>query len=98
MRQLRSILLVTAIAAAFLASSCSIARKAPIPVFTMGEKVQTGHIVYTVYETKWLTQLGEGEEARTPQNRFFAIRMSAGNGGVADLSIPNPTLVDDDGN
>ena len=32
----------------------------PLSTYVMGEKVQLGHLNYTVFETQWLTQLGEG--------------------------------------
>ena len=64
----------------------------------MGEKVLAGHLTYTVFETQWMTHLGEGLDARVPQNRFLLIRMSAVNGGSSDANIPNFTIVDDNGN
>ncbi len=64
----------------------------------MGEKVQVGHLIYTVFETRWLMQLGQGSGARIPQNRFFLVRMSAGNSGGNQTIIPNFTVQDDNGN
>ena len=64
----------------------------------MGERITVGHIVYVVYETQWMTHLGEGSDARVPQHRFFLIRMSATNGAGTDVNVPTLTLQDDQGN
>ena len=64
----------------------------------MGERVQVGNIIYTVFETQWLTQIGEGLSARVPQNRYFLVRLSAANASNGDLMVPNMTIEDDNGN
>jgi hypothetical protein len=64
----------------------------------MGEKAAVGHIVYTVYESQWLPQFGDGPSARIPQHRFFLVRMAAVNSGSADLIVPNATIEDDKNN
>jgi len=69
----------------------------PLMQYSMGEKVPVGHLTYTVFETQWATHFGEGVTARVPQNRFFLVRLSAVNGGVADAPIPNFTIQDDSG-
>jgi len=84
-------------AAALLLAGCSGPVKPPIMQYNMGEKVPVGHLSYTVFETQWLTHLGEGSAARVPQNRFFLIRLSAVNGGSNDAAIPTLTLEDDKG-
>jgi hypothetical protein len=63
----------------------------------MGEKVLLGRLNYTVFETQWLTQLGEGAEARIPQHRFFLVRFSATNSGSSEVTVGNPTITDDSG-
>jgi len=63
----------------------------------MGEKVHLGKLSYTVFETQWLTHLGEGATARTPQNRFFLVRFSATNSASEDATILNFTVTDDKG-
>jgi hypothetical protein len=89
---------IAGLAAAVLAAGCSEGRKKPLVVqYNMGEKVPVGHLSYTVFETQWLTQLGDGATARVPQNRFFLIRLSAVNGGSADAAVPNLTIEDDKG-
>jgi hypothetical protein len=85
-------------AAALLLAGCSSGpAKPPILQYNLGEKVPVGHLSYTVFETQWLTKLGEGGNERVPQNRFFLIRLSAVNGGSSDAAIPNLTLEDDKG-
>ena len=64
----------------------------------MGERVQVGHLIYTVLETQWLTQLGLGLSARVPQNRFFLVRLSVANSGSEALPAPATTIEDDNGN
>ena len=64
----------------------------------MGERITLGHIVYQVFETQWLTHIGEGADARIPQHRFFLVRLSAVNSPGADVIVPNFTLEDDNGN
>jgi hypothetical protein len=99
MRQFRFLVLLAVAAAAPLLTSCGASEdKAPVRTYTMGEKVTVGHIVYTVFETQWLTHIGAGPDARVPQNRFFLVRMSALNSLSTDIVVPNFTLEDDNGN
>ncbi|MCX6633242.1 MAG: hypothetical protein NTW28_37070 [Candidatus Solibacter sp.] len=63
----------------------------------MGDRITLGHIVYVVYETQWLTQIGEGVDARVPQHRFFLVRLSAVNSFGADIIVPNFTIEDASG-
>ena len=86
-------------AAACLLSSCgdSEEKAYPMRTYTMGEKVTVGHIVYTVFETQWLTHIGAGADARVPQHRFFLVRLSALNSLSTDIVVPNFTLEDDNG-
>jgi Domain of unknown function (DUF4352) len=86
-----------ALAMTMLGSGCSSPAKPPISQYNMGEKVPVGRLSYTVFETQWLTHLGEGASARVPQNRFFLVRLSAVNGGSSDTAIPTLTLEDDKG-
>jgi len=64
----------------------------------MGEKVNVGHIVYTVIDTKWETSLPEDSEPRNPQHRFLLVRMSAANSGGDNMMLPNLVIEDDAGN
>src|SRR5207248_2565946 len=85
-------------AAGLLMNGCSEPAPRPVSTYLMGEKVQLGHLSYTVFETQWLTHLGsDGPTARVPQNRFFLIRLSAVNTGSNEASVPNVTIADDHG-
>lgn len=98
MRNLRSVLFLTVvIAVSFLASCGDSERSFPVRTYAMGEKITVGHIVYEVFETQWLTHIGEGTDARVPQHRFFLVRLSAVNGAGGDLIVPSLTLEDDSG-
>jgi hypothetical protein len=66
--------------------------------YEMGHRVSLGHLVYTVFETQWLTQLGTGADVRIPEHRFFLVRLSAVNGGSEQMAIPNLSIEDDQGN
>jgi len=62
-------------------------------IYQMGERVQVGPLIYTVLESEWQDELGEGLTARTPQNRFLVIRLSVTNSGVKDSGIPPLALL-----
>jgi hypothetical protein len=98
MRPLRLIPILAVVSAALLLSACSRPSSIPVRSYALGEKAGLGHIIYTVYETQWLPQLGEGPAARVPEHRFFLVRMAAVNSGSEDLSVPNVTVEDDKGN
>jgi hypothetical protein len=99
MRHSRLPLSFAALIAALLLTSCGGDSKAyPVRTYNMGERIQLGHIVYQIFETQWMTHMGEGPDARVPQNRFFLVRMSAVNSAGNDLSVPTLTIQDDNGN
>lgn len=58
----------------------------------MGEKVGVGPLTYTVIESNWSSQLGEGFKIRSPQQRFLMITLSVTNGGGSDIPVPLLTL------
>ena len=60
--------------------------------FTMGERVPLGQMTYSVIESAWRTQLGEGFKIRTPEQRFLLIKVSVTNGTGKDVSVPLLTL------
>ena len=72
--------------------------KPKVMTYEMGRRVSVGHLVYTVFETQWLTRLGSGADVRIPEHRFFLVRLSAVNGGSEQMAIPNLTIEDDQGN
>jgi len=79
-------------------SSCTATKDNSAKLYEPGSRVEAGHLIYTVFETQWLPQLGAGDSARVPKNRFFMIRMTAVNSGSEELVVPNMTLKDDQGN
>ena len=96
MRYLRSVLTLAVAGAAVFLCACQEKAK-PVPVYGLGEKVTVGHLVYTAFETRWQTQLGEGAGVRIPQNRFFIIHVTVTNSGGAPATVPNLVLEDDQG-
>lgn len=78
-------------------TSCA-QRTAPARTFPLGEKVTLGDLVYSAFETQWLTQIGQGTEARVPQNRFLLVRVSVSNSGGEAIACPAMNIVDDSGN
>jgi hypothetical protein len=97
LRHFRASFLLPVLASFFLVSCGDGDRPFPVRTYNLGEKVELGHIIYQVFETQWLTHIGDGPEARVPQNRFFLVRISAANSGGSDLIIPNMTIQDDSG-
>ena len=97
MRRLALIPILAAVTAALLLNACS-SRSPGVRSYSLGEKAQLGHIIYTVYETQWVPQFGDGPTARIPQHRFFLVRMAAVNSGSGDLIVPNVTIEDDKNN
>jgi hypothetical protein len=89
-------LLVAALCAALGLSGCS-PGKTRLHLYSMGERVELGHIIYTVFETQWLTQIGQGVDAKTPRNRYFLVRLSAANSGNGELFVPAIAIEDDSG-
>lgn len=65
--------------------------------FSMGERVPVGQMTYSVVESTWQPQLGEGFKIRTPEHRFLLIKVSVTNGTGKDVSIPLLTLEGNNG-
>jgi hypothetical protein len=87
-----------ALAAGWLLCACSSARPVAVDrVHRMGEPVAVGPLIYTVIDTEWLNQMGEGATARVPQNRFLLLRLSVTNSGASNSGVPGMTLVDASG-
>ncbi|MEO8595766.1 MAG: DUF4352 domain-containing protein [Candidatus Solibacter sp.] len=99
MRHVRFCTLLAVLVAAAILASCGDSGDKPYPVrtYNLGERIPLGHIIYQIYETQWLTHMGEGAEARVPENRFFLVRLSAVNSAGADVIVPNFTVEDDSG-
>jgi hypothetical protein len=84
------------LAAAVVSTGCKTAAPSHAD-YQMGEKIPAGPITYNVVEKDWKSQLGEGFQLRTPQNRFLLITVSATNGGGSDVSVPLMQLEGGDG-
>ena len=97
MRLIRSIAALATVAVCLLAGSCGGSEKFPVRTYQMGEKVTLGPFIYNVFETQWLTQLGDEVTPRLPQHRFFVVRVSILNSGGTELMGPNLSVVDDSG-
>jgi hypothetical protein len=82
--------------AALLLSACG-DKAEKLRTYPLGEKVYLGHLVYTAFETQWLTQIPQDPLPRIPQSRFFLVRISAVNSGSDDLIVPGLSLEDDHG-
>ena len=67
-------------------------------VYAAGDKAAVGPLLYTVIDTEVAPQLGDDpNNLRTPQDRFFLIKVSVTNSSSSDQPIPAMTLVDDEG-
>jgi hypothetical protein len=75
-----------------LAWGCAPSRP-PLHIYAMGERAEAGLLVYSVLESRWQAQIGEGGSARLPKERFLLLRVSVTNGGPNDVSVPQVTLV-----
>ncbi len=85
------------LAAIGLCSACAPVKSPEAKVYSMGERVPAGSLTYNVFEDQWKTQLGEGQQARIPKDRFFLVRLSVVNGGSTEAMVPLVSLVDDAG-
>lgn len=63
----------------------------------MGDKVTLGPLTYNVIENTWYSQLGEGFNLRSAQQRFMSITLSITNGGGGDVAVPLLSLENSDG-
>jgi hypothetical protein len=94
---------VSAGAAVLIAGAMLISCSAPagnnsvIPTYAMGDRAQAGPVIYTLFENRWLAQLGTPPASRIPQNRFFMLRLSMVNSGSSEVIAPGLTLIDDNG-
>lgn len=56
--------------------------------YNMGEKVAIGPLTYTVVDSSWKSQLGDGLKLRQPEQRFLLLEISVTNGGGSEHSVP----------
>ena len=69
----------------------------PVRTYPLGEKVSLGSLTYIVFETEYLTQIGDGPTPRIPQNRFFLVKVGVSNGGSETANVGAFQLQDDKG-
>ena len=63
----------------------------------MGERAYAGHLIYTAYETQYLTQIPLDPDPRVPDNRFLLIRVNVVNSGGEEAVAPAMTIEDEMG-
>ena len=80
-----------------LAAGCSRQPKQELTTYKMGDKVELGHLDYTVTDARWLTQLPGSPGPRVPRERFLLVRVGVMNAGGDDTMLPNLTLEDETG-
>ena len=80
-----------------LGSCVKSSEQATTHTYGMGDKATVGHLVFTVFDTQWMTQFGHGPTARVPGHRFLLIRLSVFNGGGEEVMLPGFTLANDKG-
>ncbi len=83
---------------AALATGCADKAATAVHTYQLGEKVSVGPLLYTVFETQWLTHTGTPPDEKVPQNRFFLVRVSIVNSSGNELMAPTLTVEDDKGN
>jgi len=67
-------------------------------IYAAGDKATVGPLVYNVTDTEVAEKLGDDpNNERTPQDRFYLVKVSISNSGSGDEPIPAMTLVDDGG-
>lgn len=78
-------------------SSLTSSKTQPV-IYAAGDKAAVGPLVYSVTDTEVTQQLGDDPtSARTPQDRFYLVRVSVSNSSSDEQPIPAMTLVDDTG-
>jgi hypothetical protein len=72
-----------------IASSCTPPKiKDRRKLFQLGERVEVGGLVFNILESKWLVQLGEVPDFRTPKHKFLTVRLSITNQGGGAAGCP----------
>ena len=76
------------------------ARSSDLPTRShpMGEKVPMGKLTYIVFETEYLTQIGDSPAPRIPQNRFFLVKLSVSSGASDTVNVAPFQVEDENGN
>jgi hypothetical protein len=81
-----------------LAGCSSVSPKNTPTIFAAGDKAAMGSLVYNLTDAETTPQLGDDPtNPRTPQERFYLVKVSISNSGADEQPIPGMTLVDDSG-
>jgi hypothetical protein len=81
-----------------LISCSSLSSKKQPVIYAAGDKAAIGPLVYNLTDAETAQQLGDDPASpRTPQNRFYLIKVSISNSGNEDQPIPAMSLVDESG-
>jgi hypothetical protein len=95
-----SLAAVSLVPVALITTSCSkfsSSKNQPI-LYSAGDKATVGPLVYNVTDTEVAERLGDDpNNERTPQDRFFLVKVSISNSSPDDQPIPAMTLIDDGG-
>ena len=94
---MRRILLFVTVLAAVLIPACGKRQTSQVIDFQIGERAPNPPLTYNVVDTSWATQLGDGFNVRTPQNRFLMLTLSVTNGGGEEVALPLFALEDSSG-
>ena len=79
-------------------TGCSRSSKNQPVLYAAGDKATVGSLIYSVTDTEVAQELGDDpNNSRTPQNRFFLVKVAISNSGSDAQPIPALTLVDDAG-
>lgn len=94
----REIAAASLIAALLLVAGCGSTKTiTSLGTFSMGERVQAGPLTYTVLETEWRTQMGEGFQGKLPTNRFLVVKLAISNGSGGHVAVPIMSIEDASG-
>lgn len=94
--RLPCLLLGAAVLTALVSTGCA-DKTAAAHTYQLGEKVTVGPLLYTVFETQWLTHTGTPPDEKVPQNRFFLVRVSIVNSTGGEVLAPTLSVEDDKG-
>jgi hypothetical protein len=95
---MRAALIAISLLALPLISCSSLTSKKQPVIYAAGDKATIGSLIYNLTDAETAPQLGDDPNtARTPQNRFYLVKVSVSNSGNDDLPIPAMTLVDESG-
>lgn len=93
----RAIAFISLLSVGFTGCS-SVSQKNAPTVFAAGDKATVGPLVYNLTDAETSSQLGDvSNNPRTPQERFYLVKVSVSNSGADEQPIPGMTLVDDAG-